>query len=104
MHNKHNNIEMNQRNWAWSPGSLSRVAKLRNSKEQCSSSTEENLLINWITVDSSRIILYIDSTFSFFFNVLVKFTAAKLKWAVNNTQQLLLLYCVISGYLQGVES
>jgi len=47
MRKQYDNIEMNQRNWVWSSGSLGTVARLRNSKELRSSSTEENLLISW---------------------------------------------------------
>jgi len=66
MHKQYDNIEMNQRNWVWRSGSLGTVARLCNSKEHWSPSTEENLLISWINVDYSRIILYIDSMFSVF--------------------------------------
>jgi len=103
MRKQYDNIEMNQRNWVWSSGSLGTVARLRNSKELWSSSTEENLLISWITVDYSRIILHIDSMFSVFLRFSKNY-CSQIEVSVEQHSAIIITIPCDLRLMQGVES
>lgn len=94
---------MNQRDWVWSSGSFGTVARLRNFKELWSSSIEENLLIGLITVDHSRIILYIVLLFSFFLSF-SKNDCSKIE--VSGEQHSVTIITILCdlGLIKGVKS